>query len=195
MEVEASANEALRLATEQGFRFWHASTTILKAAALTLRGHVAEGLALFRNGLDAVRAVGTEIAHPYYFGLFGEACTRAGRFEEALQAIHRGLAIAQKNDERWTEAELHRLKGELVLAESADEAGAEVCFRQAIDVARRQQSRGWELRATLSLARLWQRQGRRGDACAVLAAVYGMYTEGFTLPDLVDAGELLKALG
>ena len=104
------------------------------------------------------------------------------------------MAIAEKNDDRCQEAELHRLKGELLLAESPDQAAAEDCFRQAIETARRQQSKAWELRATMSLARLWQRQGRRDEARDALAAVYGTYTEGFTTPDLVEAKALLEAL-
>jgi predicted ATPase len=92
------------------------------------------------------------------------------------------------------EAELYRLKGELLLAESPDEARAESCFRRAIETARRQQSKGWELRATMSLARLGQRQGRCDEARAALAAVYGTFTEGFTMPDLVDAAALLNSL-
>ena len=114
--------------------------------------------------------------------------TRAGRSSE-------GLAIAEKNDERCQEAELHRLKGELLLAESPDQvAAAEDCFRQAIETARRQQSKAWELRATMSLARLWQRQGRRDEARHALAAVHDTYTEGFTTPDLVEAGAMLESL-
>jgi predicted ATPase len=89
---------------------------------------------------------------------------------------------------------LHRLKGELLLAESDDQAGAEDCFRQAIATARCQQSRAWELRATMSLARLWKQQGRRNDAGSALAAIYGTYMEGFTTPDLVDARALLQAM-
>ena len=102
--------------------------------------------------------------------------------------------MAEKNDGRFQEAELHRLKGELLLAESPDQAAAEDCFRQAIETARRQQSKAWELRATMSLSRLWERQGRRDEAHAVLAAAYGSYTEGFMTPDLVDAAALLRAL-
>jgi adenylate cyclase len=103
--------------------------------------------------------------------------------------------VAEKNDDRCHEAELHRLRGELLLAESPDRpSDAETCFRRAIETARCQQSRGWELRATMSLARMLGRQGRRGDARAALAAVYGMYTEGFTTPDLVDARALLESL-
>jgi adenylate cyclase len=105
------------------------------------------------------------------------------------------MAVAEKNDDRCHEAELYRLKGELLLAESLDQAGAaEDYFRKAIDMARRQQSRAWELRATTSLARLWQRQGRRAKARDALSAVYGTYSEGFTTPDLVDAAALLETL-
>jgi predicted ATPase len=125
---------------------------------------------------------------PYYCTMLSDAYRQAGRFGEALRALDEGLAIAEKNDDRCLEAELHRQKGELFLAESPAQVGAaEDCFRQAIDTARRQQSRAWELRATMSLARLRQRQGRRDEARAALTAVYGTFTEGFTTPDLVDA--------
>jgi predicted ATPase len=101
---------------------------------------------------------------------------------------------SEKCDERFYEAELQRIKGELLLAESAEQATAEACFCQAIETARRQQSKAWELRATMSLARLWQRQGRPHEARAALAAVFDTYTEGFTTPDLVEAAAVLKAL-
>src|SRR5260370_42352278 len=99
------------------------------------------------------------------------------------------------NDERCQDAERHRLQGELRLAESPDKsAAAEDCFRTAIETARCQRSRGWELRATMSLARLWQRLGRRDEARRALAAVLGTHTEGFTTPDLVDAAALVESL-
>ena len=125
----------------------------------------------------------------------GDAYTQSARFEDAHKALNEGLAVAEKNDDRCHEAELHRLKGELLLAESADQlALAEDSFRRAIETARRQQSRAWELRAAVSLARLRQRQGRRDEARAALAAVRGTYTEGFTTPDLVHADAVLQAL-
>jgi predicted ATPase len=125
----------------------------------------------------------------------GDAYTQSARFEDARQALNEGLAVAEKNDDRCHEAELHRLQGELVLAESPEQVGAaEVWFRKAIDMARVQQSRAWELRATMSLARLWQKRGRRDDARNTLAAIYGSYTEGFTTPDLAEAAALLGPL-
>ena len=162
---------------------------------MLLQGRREEALPLLLKGLDAFRATGAELTLPFQLSILGDAYTQAGRFEDARQALDEGLAIAEKNDDRCQEAELHRLKGELLLAESPDQAAAaEDCFRQAIETARRQQSKAWELRATMSLARLWQRQGRRDEARAALAAVYGTYTEGFTTPDLVEAGALLEAL-
>jgi tetratricopeptide (TPR) repeat protein len=117
-------------------------------------------------------------------------------FKDACRTLDEGLALAEKHDERCQDAELHRLKGGLLLAEAPDQASAAAdCFRQAIETAHRQQSRAWELRATMSLARLWQRQGRRDEARAELAAVYGTFTEGFTTPDLVDAAALLNDEG
>jgi predicted ATPase len=127
--------------------------------------------------------------------MLGDAYTRSASFGDAHKALSEALAVAEKNDDRCHEAELHRLRGELLLAESPDlTAAGEDCFRLAIETARRQQSRGWELRATMSLARVWQRQGRRDDARVALAAIYGRYSEGFTTPDVVEAGSLLAAL-
>jgi predicted ATPase len=127
--------------------------------------------------------------------MLGDAYMQAGRFTDALATLNEGLAIADQKDDRFQEAELYRLKGELLLAQSRDQtADAEDCFHQAIRTARRQQSKGWELRATMSLARLRQRQGRRDEARHVLAAIYDTYTEGFTTPDLVDAKQLLQSL-
>jgi predicted ATPase len=193
-EVLAAGDEEIRIATEQGFHFWHASGTLYKAAGLLLQGRSEEGLPLLRKGLDAYRATGAGLALPYYFSLLGEAYTKAGRFDDALRALDEGLALAEANDDRFQEAELQRLKGELLLTESPHPVAAEEWFRRSIETAKRQQSRAWELRATTSLARLWQRQGRRDDARAALAAVYATYTEGFTTPDLVDAAALLGAL-
>src|SRR5262249_12492413 len=148
----------------------------------------------FLKGYGAFRATGAEVRVPAYLSMLGDAYTQSARFEDARKALDEGLAVAEKNDDRSHEAELYRLKGELRLAESLDEATAEGYFRQAIETARRQQSRAWELRATMSLARLWQRQGRRNEARAALVAVYGTYTEGFTTPDLVDVAALLENL-
>jgi tetratricopeptide (TPR) repeat protein len=193
-EVQAAAEEEMAIGTEQGFQLWHALGTLHKGAGMLLRGRSEEGLPLLVKGYGAFRATGAEVRAPAYLGMLGEAYTRSARFEDAHKALNEGLAVAEKNDNRCHEAELYRLEGELLLAESSDEAGAAGCFQRAIETARRQQSRAWELRATTSLARLRQRQGRRDEARAALAAVFGTYTEGFTTPDLVDAAALLDSL-
>src|SRR5262245_24833423 len=127
--------------------------------------------------------------------MLGDAYTQSARFDDAHKVLDEGLAVADRSEVRCHEAELHRLKGELLLAESSDQTAAALdCFHRAVETARRQRSKGWELRATMSLARLWQRLDRRDDAQAVLAAVYNAYTEGFTTPDLVDARTLLESL-
>jgi tetratricopeptide (TPR) repeat protein len=195
-EALAAAEEQMRLATEQGFAWWVTAGTIYRGAALLLVGRLQEALPAVLKGVDAYRATGSEMMMTHYYSMLGDAYRQAGRFGEALRALDEGLALAEKNDDRSQEAELHRQKGELFLAESPAQVGAaEECLRQAIDTARRQQSRAWELRATMSLARLWQRQGRRDEARAALAAVYGTFTEGFTTPDLVDAAALLNDEG
>jgi class 3 adenylate cyclase/predicted ATPase len=193
VEALAAAEEQIDLAIEQGFAFWHATGKLYRGAALLLQGRLHEALPLFLKGLDAYRATGSGLALPYYLSFLGEAFTKAGRYEEARKALDEGLAIADANDDRFQEAELHRLKGELLLVEANDRA-AEGCFCTALQTARRQESKAWELRATLSLARLWQRQGRFGEARQALAAVYHTYTEGFATPDLVDARVLLESL-
>jgi predicted ATPase len=194
-EVQAAAEEEMAIGMEQGFQLWHALGTLHKGAGMLLNGRREEALRLLLKGYSAFRATGAEVRVPSYLGMLGDAYTQAARFEDAHKALNEGLAVAEKNDDRCHEAELHRLKGELLLAESPDQiAAAEDCFRRAIETARRQPSKGWELRATMSLARLWQRQGRPDDARSALAAVYGTYTEGFTTPDLVDAKAMLQTL-
>ena len=193
-EVTAAAEEEVAIATEQGFPFWHALGTLHKGAGMLLRGRRDESLPVLLKGLNSFRATGAEVRVPYYLGMLGDAYTQAARFEDAHKVLNEGLAIAEKNDDRFQQAELHRLKGELLRAESPDGVDAEACFRQAIETARRQQSKAWELRATMSLSRLWQAQGRSAEARAVLTAIYGTYSEGFTTPDLVDAKALLQTL-
>jgi predicted ATPase len=115
---------------------------------------------------------------------------------EGLALLAEALAQAHKAGESWTEAELHRLKGELLLSLSADNrTEAEGCLHQALAVARHQQARSWELRAAMSLARLWQRQGKRDEAQALLAPIYGWFSEGFDTADLQEVKALLEALG
>jgi predicted ATPase len=194
-EVRAAAEEEVTLATEQGFQLWQALGTLHQGAGILLESRPAEALPHLLKGFSAFRATGAEVRIPCYLALLGDAYTQCRHFDDAHKALSEALTFAEKNDDRCHEAELYRLKGELLLAEAPDQAtAAERCFHQAIEIARQQRSRAWQLRATMSLARLWQRQGRRDEARAALAAVYGTYTEGFTTPDLVDTAALLDSL-
>src|SRR4029434_5741592 len=158
-EVKGLAEQEMTIATEQGFPFWHALGTLHSGAGLLLQGRREESLPFLLKGFSAFRATGAEVRVPSYLGLLGDACTQSARFEEAHKALNEGLAVAEKNDDRCHEAELYRLRGELVLAESPDQIGAaEGWFHKAIDTARLHQSRAWELRATMGLARLWKKQ-------------------------------------
>jgi predicted ATPase len=164
-----------------------------------------------RQGMDAWRATGAEALRPYYLALLAEASAKVGQRETGLTLLAEALAVANDTGERRWEAELYRLKGELLLQSRVQgpESGgftphsalhiphseeAETCFRQALDITRHQQTKSLELRAATSLSRLWQRQGKRAEAHALLAPVYGWFTEGFDTADLQEARELLEGL-
>jgi predicted ATPase len=126
-------------------------------------------------------------------GSLAEAQAKAGHPEEGLSTLAEALALVEQTGERHWEAELYRLRAELLLMQG-EESEAEASLQRAIEVAKRQQAKSWELRATVSLARLWRRQGRREDARALLAEIYGWFTEGFDTPDLVEARTLIEEL-
>ena len=191
-EARTVLEEEIAIATEQDFRHWLATATLCRTDSLVQEGRWAEALPLYERQLSDFRASGG-LGLSTHLGFRGTAYTQAGRFDDGARELDEALALADKPEERLYEPELHRLRGELHLADTNDEA-AEACFHTAIATARRQPSTAWELRATTSLARLWQRQGRRDEARSALAAVYDSYTEGFTTPDLIDARALLESL-
>ncbi|MHC4536785.1 MAG: tetratricopeptide repeat protein, partial [Planctomycetota bacterium] len=197
-EVQAvlQRTEALiQLATERGFPLWKSAGTFLQGWALVQQGQGDDGIAQMRQGLDNYRAMGVELFWPYAAGLLTEAYGKVGRAKEGLPLLAEALAVAQQYGERCHEAELYRLKGELLLlVESEDESDAEACFRQAIEIARRQQAKSWELRAAMSLSWLWQKQGKKEEAQTLLQEIYCWFKEGFDTADLQDAKMLLEAL-
>jgi predicted ATPase len=147
------------------------------------------------QGLAAWCATGAEVARPYMLALLAEASAQVGQREEGLPLLAEALAMINDTEERRWEAELHRLKGELLLRQAVlDAPQAEACFQQSLTIARRQQAKSWELRAALSLSRLWQQQDKRTEARQLLAEVYGWFTEGFDTPNLQEARALLDAL-
>ena len=140
----------------------------------------------------AKRARGAEIKVPYYLGLIAAA---DGRPTEAMPLLDGALGTVRRTGERWFEAELHRLRGEMLARTlPADHARAEASYRKAIEVAQRQSAKWWELRAAISLARLWAQEGKRQNAYELLAPIYGWFTEGFDTADLKDAKALLDEL-
>jgi predicted ATPase len=154
-----------------------------------------EEMAQMRQGLAAWRTTGAEVFRPHYLTLLSAAYGKAGQAEQGLTALTEALEIVKRTGERWWEAELYRLQGELLLARPVKyHAEAETHFHQALDVARRQQAKSLELRAAIGLARLWQRQGKRDAARQLLAEVYGWFTEGFDTADLQEAKALLEEL-
>jgi predicted ATPase len=152
-------------------------------------------MAQMHQGLAAWRATGAAVFRPYGLTLLAEVSAQAGQREAGLTLLAEALAAVDDTGERRWEAELHRLKGELLLARSAEhDTEAETCFRQALDIARQQQAKSWELRAATSLSRLWQQQGKHAAARQLLAEVYGWFTEGFDTADLQEAKALLEEL-
>ena len=160
-----------------------------------MQGQAEDGMAQLSQGMAAYRATGAEIGWPLLLTLRAEVYGKAGQAGEGLTALAEALALVNKTSEHCYEAELHRLKGELLLQQDAGSGDeAETCFRQALDVAGCQQAKSLELRAAMSLARLWQRQGKRNEAHQLLADVYGWFTEGFDTADLQEAKALLEEL-
>jgi predicted ATPase len=189
------AELAAALSSKQGFAQFWAGALILRGWALADQGQIEEGLVDIHQGLAGWRGTGAELVQPYWLGLLAEAYRKGGQPTEGLTALAEALALAEKTAERYNEAELYRLKGEMLLARSADDqVEAEGCFHQALAIARRQQARSWELRAAMSLARLWQQQGKRTAARQLLDEIYGWFTEGFDTADLQEARALLDAL-
>ncbi|HEY5768965.1 MAG TPA: hypothetical protein VIS71_03875, partial [Terrimicrobium sp.] len=187
--------EALQgLAADQGLLFYLAGGSVLRGWALVERGRSSEGMAQIRQGFDMG---GATRAHwrAYSLALLAETCGKVGNMTEGLTFLAEALTVVEETGIRIYEPEMHRLKGEFLLALDPEKvADAEACFGQAVAIARRHQAKSLELRATMSLARLWQRQGRGNEAHAALAAVCGTYTEGLATPDLVDATAQLKSL-
>jgi predicted ATPase len=156
------------------------------------QGRNEEGIAQIQEGLVASRATGAEQNRPYFLCLLAEACRETGRLDDGLSALMEALAAADEHEIRHYEAEMHRLKGELLLKQDdSNTAEAQNCFERAIEIARKQSAKSLELRATTSLARLLAKQGKCDQAHALLAEIYGWFTEGFDTADLKEAKALL----
>jgi predicted ATPase len=191
-ETRARAEAANALAREHGIPYFWAYGPILRGWALSAQGQGDEAIAEQRRGAAAYAATGAELARPYFLSMLADAYRRRGQADEGLAALETALALVSRTGERWIEAELYRLKGELVCVSSpTDCAQAELHFRRALDIARSRGERLFELRAATSLASFWQARRRSDEARRVVAEVYGRFTEGFDSWDLREAKVLL----
>jgi predicted ATPase len=199
--AQEQAEAAMTLSTEQGFALLLAMGTILRGWALAEQGQGEEGITQMRQGLASWWATGAEMRRSCDPALLAEAYGKVGQAEEGLTVLAEALSAVEKTGERFYEAELYRLKGQLTLQQSgvrSPESGvqkeAEGCFRRAIEIARHQSAKSLELRAVMSLSRLWQSQGKKEEARQMLAEIYGWFTEGFDTADLQEAKALLEEL-
>jgi class 3 adenylate cyclase/predicted ATPase len=193
--AKASAEISVGLSTEQANAFFLGCGMVEQGWANMHERQSGEGIALILRGMDMCRSAGSTLEFPHCWASLAEAHGAAGRVDEALGAVAEGLEQARDTSARFNEAELCRLKGELLLAGPRPEHDdAAECFRQALEIARRQSAKSIELRAAMSWSRLLQRQGKREEARRLLAEVHAWFTEGFDTPDLKEAGALLDAL-
>jgi predicted ATPase len=194
--TQTQAEAAIALCREKGFLQLLAFGRLLHGWALAVQQQGEEGIIYIHQGLNAYQDTGAAVGRPQYLALLAEAQAQGSQADMGLAVLTEALTLVRQTGEQSYEAEIHRLTGQLRLARAgAPEAEAEACFRQALTVARNQEAKSLELRAATSLARLWQQQGKCAEARALLAPLYGWFTEGFDTADLLEAQALLAELG
>jgi predicted ATPase len=197
--AQEQAEAAITISREQGFPYFLALGKIVRNCALAEREQAEERITQMRQSLGTYRATGSRWIEPYFLALLAEAHGNAGQVHEGLHVMTEALDVISTTREFAWEAELYRIKGELLLNAKYEmhntEWTPEDCFKKALDIARSQQAKSWELRAAMSLSRLWQQQDRQAEARQLLAEVYNWFTEGFDTADLQEAKALLEKLG
>jgi predicted ATPase len=191
------AEELMRLSREKALPGWLATGTAYRGEAAVMLGQFQEGMALMREGMGAEQAAGIRMYLTEHLCTLAESLGKAGQPGQGLATLDEALSLVEETEQRQWEAELHRLQADLLLLQGEDaaaQAAAEASYLRALEVARRQHARSWELRAATGLARLWQEQGRTAEAREMLAGIYGWFTEGFDTPDLLEARGLLEEL-
>jgi predicted ATPase len=196
------AEELIALASKHGLSYWVAQGVVGRGRALIQQGRQEEGVAQIQQVLEVWRTEGKALGRPTALAAMAEAYGGIGQEEQGLNLLAEAQAVASNIGEGWGVAELHRIKGELLLKARArrkatrmqNSVRAEECFRQAITIAQQQQAKSLELRAVVSLCRLWREQGKKEEARRLLAEIYAWFTEGFDTVDLREANELLAAL-
>jgi predicted ATPase len=187
-------SEELRaIAGKYDFSYFFAIGDIMRGWGLGTGGRSSEGIPLLLQGLTALRATGCNVILPFYLTMLAEVYGKAAQPQEGLDRLADAVSLVGTTQERWAEAEIHRVRGTLLLSLHAG-AVAEDSYHQALAVARRQSAKFWELRAASSLARLWRDQGKRTEARDLLAPIYNWFTEGFDTTDLKEAKALLEQL-
>jgi predicted ATPase len=210
--AQERAEAAIAVSKEYGLSYRLALATMIRGWAVAEQGYPSEGIQQIQQGLAACHTMGIQLWIPYFLSLLAEAYSKDNQYEQALLALHEALVLAEKTGEVWWLPEIYRLKGKLMLQKEFDVQGSqlqvaaslslmpdtqaevETCFLKAIDIARKQHAKSLELRATTSLAQLWQRQGKQHEARQMLSEIYNWFTEGFDTKDLQEAKALLEAL-
>jgi predicted ATPase len=190
------AEELIQLSHEKGFLLFSGIGNFKSGWAMSEQGYVQEGISRLKQGLAIYEATGQGFTRIELLACLAEAYGRARKASEGLKLLSDAFMRIEKSEERYFESNLYRLKGELLLMENKAKAEteAEACYFKAIDVAQKQQAKSLELRATMSLSRLWQMQGKKKEAHKRLAEIFSWFTEGFDTQDLIDAKALLEAL-
>jgi predicted ATPase len=193
--ANAHSKELVALADEKGAPFWKAWGMIGQGILLALTGEASKAVQMITSGMAARRSTGATPGTPRFLSILAMAYAELAQFDGAWRCIGEAMKAVEASKERWCEAEVHRISGEIALmAPERDAAKAEAYFERARAVARAQQAKSWELRAAMSMARLWRGQSKRDEARELLAPVYGWFTEGFDTLDLKQAKALLDEL-
>jgi predicted ATPase len=193
--AKAEADELVALADEKTTLMWKAGGMLARAWLFAVTGKTSDAVQMLTSGITAWRSTGSTVFMPWFLSLLARAYAGLSQFDDAWRCIGEAMTAVETTKEKWCEAEVHRVAGEIaLLSQEPDTAKAEAYFERALAVARQQQAKSWELRAAMSMARLWRDQGKVQQARELLAPVYGWFTEGFDTRDLREARALLDAL-
>ena len=193
--VRGSAPRVIEFSGEQGFPFYLTIAQICQGWALARGGNPEDGIAQMRAGIEGLRATGSNVVLPGFFVMLASGFGQNGQFAEAFECIDKSLEQSDRWGERWPEAEAYRVKAALLLAkDNPDPEAAQIALESALEVARSQEAKTWELRAATDLACLWRDQGKKNAARDLLAPIYEWFTEGLGVPVLQEAKEVLDTL-
>ena len=193
--ADVNVDELVALANEKGSLYWEAEGMLIRGCLFARTGKASDAIQTIVSWLAKFRSTGATWLISAYLSFLGLAYAEAGAFDDAWRCIADALTSVEATKERWFEAEIQRVAGDIaLLSPKPDTTKAEAYFDRALVVARAQQAKSWELRAAMSMARLWRDQGKRDEARELLAPVYGWFTEGFDTLDLKEAKALLDEL-